>query len=293
MKKNVKRVILITGLSGSGKTSALHSLEDLGYYCIDNLSPNMVIEIVKSSFKSDVPIDKIAISIDIRSMKMAKNIVSDIDNMYDFFLNENISNTTIYLHASTRILSSRFNATRRLHPLSSKIISLNESIKKEMNFLKFLKEKSDLIIDTDKLIPSDLKDSIITLVKSVKHKNDILIQLQSFGYKYGIPEDSDFVFDVRCLKNPFWDEKLRDLNGKHKKIINFLEDDDQTPRMLKSVLSFLNTWIPKILKSDRNYLTISTGCTGGHHRSVYITEKLYKSLKSKYNKIIIKHRDIN
>ena len=293
MKKNVKRVILITGLSGSGKTSALHSLEDLGYYCIDNLSPNMVIEIVKSSFKSDVPIDKIAISIDIRSMKMAKNIVSDIDNMYDFFLNENISNTTIYLHASTRILSSRFNATRRLHPLSSRIISLNESIKKEMNFLKFLKEKSDLIIDTDKLIPSDLKDSIITLVKSVKHKNDILIQLQSFGYKYGIPEDSDFVFDVRCLKNPFWDEKLRDLNGKHKKIINFLEDDDQTPRMLKSVLSFLNTWIPKILKSDRNYLTISTGCTGGHHRSVYITEKLYKSLKSKYNKIIIKHRDIN
>jgi len=293
MKKNVKRVILITGLSGSGKTSALHSLEDLGYYCIDNLSPNMVIEIVKSSFKSDVPIDKIAISIDIRSMKMAKNIVSDIDNMYDFFLNENISNTTIYLHASTRILSSRYNATRRLHPLSSKIISLNESIKKEMNFLKFLKEKSDLIIDTDKLIPSDLKNSIVTFVKSVKHKNDILIQLQSFGYKYGIPEDSDFVFDVRCLKNPFWDEKLRDLNGKHKKIINFLEDDDQTPRMLKSVLSFLNTWIPKILKSDRNYLTISTGCTGGHHRSVYITEKLYKSLKSKYNKIIIKHRDIN
>ena len=293
MKKNVKRVILITGLSGSGKTSALHSLEDLGYYCIDNLSPNMVIEIVKSSFKSDVPIDKIAISIDIRSMKMAKNIVSDIDNMYDFFLNENISNTTIYLHASTRILSSRFNATRRLHPLSSRIISLNESIKKEMNFLKFLKEKSDLIIDTDKLIPSDLKDSIITFVKSVKHKNDILIQLQSFGYKYGIPEDSDFVFDVRCLKNPFWDKKLRGLNGKNKKIINFLEDDDQTPIMLKSILSFLNIWIPKILESDRNYLTISTGCTGGHHRSVYITEKLYKLLKNKYNKIIIKHRDID
>ncbi len=293
MLKNVNRVILITGLSGSGKSSALHSLEDLGYFCIDNLSPDMVIDIVKSSHKSNVSIDKIAISIDIRSMKMSKNIVSAIDNMYDFFSNENISNTTIYLHASTRVLSSRFNATRRLHPLSSKTISLNESIKKEMNFLKFLKEKSDLIIDTDKLIPSDLKNSIITYVKSVKHKNDILIQLQSFGYKYGIPEDSDFVFDVRCLKNPFWDKKLRGLNGKHKKIINFLEDDDLTPRMLKTILSFLNTWIPKILKSDRNYLTISTGCTGGHHRSVYITEKLYKSLKSKYNKIIIKHRDIS
>ena len=251
MLKNVNRVVLITGLSGSGKSSALHSLEDLGYFCIDNLSPDMVIDIVKSSHKSNVSIDKIAISIDIRSMKMSKNIVSAIDNMYDFFSNENISNTTIYLHASTRVLSSRFNATRRLHPLSSKTISLNESIKKEMNFLKFLKEKSDLIIDTDKLIPSDLKNSIITYVKSVKHKNDILIQLQSFGYKYGIPEDSDFVFDVRCLKNPFWDKKLRGLNGKHKKIINFLEDDDLTPRMLKTILSFLNTWIPKILKSDR------------------------------------------
>ena len=119
MTKNINRVILITGLSGSGKSSALHSLEDLGYYCIDNLSPEMVINIIKSSLESDISIDKIAVSIDIRSMKMAKNIISAIDNMYDFFLNENISNTTIYLHASKRILSSRFNAPRRLHPLSS------------------------------------------------------------------------------------------------------------------------------------------------------------------------------
>ena len=162
-----------------------------------------------------------------------------------------------------------------------------------MGFLKFLKERSDLVIDTDKLIPTDLKKSIVKYAKSVKHNNDILIQLQSFGYKYGIPEDSDFVFDVRCLKNPFWDKKLRDLNGKHKKIIGFLEKDNQTPRMLKTILSFLNTWIPKILKSDRNYLTISIGCTGGHHRSVYVTEKLYKSLKNKYNKLIVKHRDIS
>ena len=293
MTKNINRVILITGLSGSGKSSALHSLEDLGYYCIDNLSPEMVINTIKSSLKSDISIEKIAISIDIRSLKMAKDIVTAINSMYDFFLEKDISNTTIYLHASVKVLTSRFNATRRLHPLSSDSVSLNESIKKEIDFLNFLKEKSDLIIDTDKLIPSSLKNSIVTYVKSVRHKSDILIQLQSFGYKYGIPEDSDFVFDVRCLKNPFWDKKLRGLDGKHKKITNFLEDDYQTPKMLKTLLSFLNTWIPKILKSDRNYLTISIGCTGGHHRSVYITEKLYKSLKSKYNKIIIKHRDIS
>ncbi len=293
MTKNINRVILITGLSGSGKSSALHSLEDLGYYCIDNLSPEMVINTIKSSLKSDISIEKIAVSIDIRSLKMTKDIVTAIDSMYDFFLEEDISNTTIYLHASIKVLTSRFNATRRLHPLSSDSVSLNESIKKETDFLNFLKEKSDLIIDTNKLIPSSLKNSIVTYVQSVRHKSDILIQLQSFGYKYGIPEDSDFVFDVRCLKNPFWDKKLRDLDGKHKKITNFLEDDYQTPKMLKTILSFLNTWIPKILKSDRNYLTISIGCTGGHHRSVYITEKLYKSLKSKYNKIIIKHRDIS
>ena len=293
MTKNINRVILITGLSGSGKSSALHSLEDLGYYCIDNLSPEMVINTIKSLLKSDISIEKIAVSIDIRSLKMSKDIVTAINSMYDFFLEKDISNTTLYLHASIKVLTSRFNATRRLHPLSSDSVSLNESIKKEIGFLNFLKEKSDLIIDTDKLIPSSLKNSILTYVKSVRHKSDILIQLQSFGYKHGIPEDSDFVFDVRCLKNPFWDKKLRDLDGKHKKITNFLEDDYQTPKMLKTILSFLNTWIPKILKSDRNYLTISIGCTGGHHRSVYITEKLYKSLKSKYNKIIIKHRDIN
>ena len=293
MTKNINRVILITGLSGSGKSSALHSLEDLGYYCIDNLSPEMVINTIKSLLKSDISIEKIAVSIDIRSLKMSKDIVTAINCMYDFFLEKDISNTTLYLHASIKVLTSRFNATRRLHPLSSDSVSLNESIKKEIDFLNFLKEKSDLIIDTDKLIPSSLKNSIVTYVKSVRHKSDILIQLQSFGYKHGIPEDSDFVFDVRCLKNPFWDKKLRDLDGKHKKITNFLEDDYQTPKMLKTILSFLNTWIPKILKSDRNYLTISIGCTGGHHRSVYITEKLYKSLKSKYNKIIIKHRDIS
>ena len=293
MTKNINRVILITGLSGSGKSSALHSLEDLGYYCIDNLSPEMLINTIKSLLKSDISIEKIAVSIDIRSLKMSKDIVTAINCMYDFFLEKDISNTTLYLHASIKVLTSRFNATRRLHPLSSDSVSLNESIKKEIDFLNFLKEKSDLIIDTDKLIPSSLKNSILTYVKSVRHKSDILIQLQSFGYKHGIPEDSDFVFDVRCLKNPFWDKKLRDLDGKHKKITNFLEDDYQTPKMLKTILSFLNTWIPKILKSDRNYLTISIGCTGGHHRSVYITEKLYKSLKSKYNKIIIKHRDIS
>ena len=293
MTKNIHRVILITGLSGSGKSSALHSLEDLGYYCIDNLSPEMLINTIKSLLKSDISIEKIAVSIDIRSLKMSKDIVTAINSMYDFFLEKDISNTTLYLHASIKVLTSRFNATRRLHPLSSDSVSLNESIKKEIDFLNFLKEKSDLIIDTDKLIPSSLKNSILTYVKSVRHKSDILIQLQSFGYKHGIPEDSDFVFDVRCLKNPFWDKKLRDLDGKHKKITNFLEDDYQTPKMLKTILSFLNTWIPKILKSDRNYLTISIGCTGGHHRSVYITEKLYKSLKSKYNKIIIKHRDIS
>ena len=293
MTKNIHRVVLITGLSGSGKSSALHSLEDLGYYCIDNLSPEMLINTIKSLLKSDISIEKIAVSIDIRSLKMSKDIVTAINSMYDFFLEKDISNTTLYLHASIKVLTSRFNATRRLHPLSSDSVSLNESIKKEIDFLNFLKEKSDLIIDTDKLIPSSLKNSIVTYVKSVRHKSDILIQLQSFGYKHGIPEDSDFVFDVRCLKNPFWDKKLRDLDGKHKKITNFLEDDYQTPKMLKTILSFLNTWIPKILKSDRNYLTISIGCTGGHHRSVYITEKLYKSLKSKYNKIIIKHRDIS
>ena len=292
MKGKINRILLITGLSGSGKSSALHTLEDLGFYCIDNLSPTMAIDIIKSCTKTQKDIENIAISIDIRSLRMNKNIPDSINKMYEFFIKENIAYTTIFLHSSSQTIISRYNATRRLHPLASNKQSLSDSIISEKDIMQYLKEKSTIIIDTDNLTPIMLKENILNITKKIIKKNDILIQIQSFGFKNDIPNDSDFVFDVRCLRNPFWNKKLRNLNGKNKSVSDYLGQDPLSRQMQKDILMFLTKWIIKFQKNDRSYLTISIGCTGGQHRSVFIVEMLYKELKKKYNDILIKHRDL-
>ena len=292
MKRSQSKLIIITGLSGSGKTIALHALEDQGYFCIDNLSPKMIITILE---RMNDPIEKsyhkVAISIDIRSIKLDKNFKKSVDNLYKKIANLNIKTNTIFLHSSIKILLSRFNATRRLHPLAGNKINLKEAISKEMEIMQVLKENSNLIIDTDDLLPLDLKRQINMRFSYAQKKEDMLIQLQSFGYKNNIPNDSDFVFDVRCLANPFWDKSLRALSGKDNNVKSFIKKDPASLEMITNIVKFLNKWIPKFLKSDRNYLTISIGCTGGQHRSVYITENVSKELRKKYT-ILVKHRDI-
>ena len=292
MKRSQSKLIIITGLSGSGKTIALHALEDQGYFCIDNLSPKMIITILE---RMNDPIEKsyhkVAISIDIRSIKLDKNFKKSVDNLYKKIANLNIKTNTIFLHSSIKILLSRFNATRRLHPLTGNKINLKEAISKEMGIMQVLKENSNLIIDTDDLLPLDLKRQINMRFSYAQKKEDMLIQLQSFGYKNNIPNDSDFVFDVRCLANPFWDKSLRALSGKDNNVKSFIKKDPASLEMITNIVKFLNKWIPKFLKSDRNYLTISIGCTGGQHRSVYIAENVSKELRKKYT-ILVKHRDI-
>ena len=292
MKRSQSKLIIITGLSGSGKTIALHALEDQGYFCIDNLSPKMIITILE---RMNDPIEKsyhkVAISIDIRSIKLDKNFKKSVDNLYKKIANLNIKTNTIFLHSSIKILLSRFNATRRLHPLTENKINLKEAISKEMDIMQVLKENSNLIIDTDDLLPLDLKRQINMRFSYAQKKEDMLIQLQSFGYKNNIPNDSDFVFDVRCLANPFWDKSLRALSGKDNNVKSFIKKDPASLEMITNIVKFLNKLIPKFLKSDRNYLTISIGCTGGQHRSVYITENVSKELRKKYT-ILVKHRDI-
>jgi|TARA_X000001036_G_scaffold281677_1_gene261583 UPF0042 nucleotide-binding protein len=292
MKRLQSKLIIITGLSGSGKTIALHALEDQGYFCIDNLSPKMIITILeRMNDPTEKSYHKVAISIDIRSIKLDKNFKKSVDNLYKKIANLNIKTNTIFLHSSIKILLSRFNATRRLHPLAGNKINLKEAISKEMEIMQVLKENSNLIIDTDDLLPLDLKRQINMRFSYAQKKEDMLIQLQSFGYKNNIPNDSDFVFDVRCLANPFWDKSLRALSGKDNNVKSFIKKDPASLEMITNIVKFLNKWIPKFLKSDRNYLTISIGCTGGQHRSVYITENVSKELRKKYT-ILVKHRDI-
>ena len=292
MKRSQSKLIIITGLSGSGKTIALHALEDQGYFCIDNLSPKMIITILeRMNDPTEKSYHKVAISIDIRSIKLDKNFKKSVDNLYKKIANLNIKTNTIFLHSSIKILLSRFNATRRLHPLTGNKINLKEAISREMDIMQVLKENSNLIIDTDDLLPLDLKRQINMRFSYAQKKEDMLIQLQSFGYKNNIPNDSDFVFDVRCLANPFWDKSLRALSGKDNNVKSFIKKDPASLEMITNIVKFLNKWIPKFLKSDRNYLTISIGCTGGQHRSVYITENVSKELRKKYT-ILVKHRDI-
>jgi RNase adapter protein RapZ len=292
LKSLKPKLVIVTGLSGSGKSIALRSLEDLGYFCIDNLSPTMIIQMLRVIKKSDQKIyEKVAISIDIRSIKMDDDYQKSISTLYAELLKLDFKNTTIFLHSSTKILLSRFNATRRLHPLTNNKVDLRTAISKESEIMQKLKENSNLIIDTDKLLPLDLKKEIASKISIIKNNKDMLIQLQSFGYKNSIPNESDFVFDVRCLKNPFWDKSLRELSGKDKKVVSFIESDKASKEMLGSIIKFLNKWIPSFRKSDRNYLTISIGCTGGQHRSVYVTEMVSRHFVTKYN-ILVKHRDI-
>jgi len=292
MKKYKSKLIIVTGLSGSGKSVALHSLEDQGYFCIDNLSPNMIINMLdKIKNPKEKVYEKVAISIDIRSIKLEKDFKESIDLLYRKLNSLNIQTTTLFLHSSIKVLISRFNATRRLHPLTNTKINLKDAILKEISIMQDLKENSDLIIDTDQLLPLDLKQQITSKISFIRNNNDILIQIQSFGYKNNIPDDSDFVFDVRCLKNPFWNERLRLLSGKDLEVKNFIKKDRLALEMENNIVKFLNKWIPQFLKSDRNYLTVSIGCTGGQHRSVYITEKVSITLRKKYN-ILVKHRDI-
>tara|TARA_B100001559_G_C16454212_1_gene600813 strand:+ start:18 stop:899 length:882 start_codon:yes stop_codon:yes gene_type:complete len=292
MKKYKSKLIIVTGLSGSGKSVALHSLEDQGYFCIDNLSPNMIINMLdKIKNPKEKVYEKVAISIDIRSIKLEKDFKESIDLLYRKLNSLNIQTTTLFLHSSIKVLISRFNATRRLHPLTNAKINLKDAILKEISIMQDLKENSDLIIDTDQLLPLDLKRQITSKISFVRDNKDILIQIQSFGYKNNIPDDSDFVFDVRCLKNPFWNERLRLLSGKDLEVKNFIKKDRLALEMENNIVKFLNKWIPQFLKSDRNYLTVSIGCTGGQHRSVYITEKVSITLRKKYN-ILVKHRDI-
>ena len=292
MKSLKPKLIIVTGLSGSGKSITLRSLEDLGYFCIDNLSPTMIIQMLGVIKKSHQKVyEKVAISIDIRSIKMDDDYQKSIATLYSELLKLDFKSTTIFLHSSTEILLSRFNATRRLHPLTSDKVDLRTAISKEAEIMQKLKENSNLIIDTDKLLPLDLKKEIASKISIIKNNKDMLIQLQSFGYKNSIPNESDFVFDVRCLRNPFWDKSLRELSGKDKKVVSFIESDKTSKEMLMSIIRFLNKWIPSFRKSDRNYLTISIGCTGGQHRSVYVTEMVSRHFVSKYN-ILVKHRDI-
>jgi len=282
-------LIIVSGLSGSGKSIALHLLEDLGYYCIDNLPIGMLPSLIKEFHKEgSEQIQRIAIGIDARN-------IPDSLNEFESYLEELAANSikykVLYLDANDETIIKRYSETRRKHPLSQPNMSLLEAITLEKKLLEPVSYCADLTFDTSQTNVHQLRERIKErLTKENDTSASILIE--SFGFKHGAPSNADFIFDVRCLTNPHWVQELRPQTGKDQDVIDFLKSNNDVIDMCHDILSFIEKWIPKFIEENRSYITIAIGCTGGQHRSVFITEQLIKKLEKNYPNVLIRHREL-
>ncbi len=280
---NHQKWLIISGRSGSGKTVCLRSLEDIGFYCIDNLPMTLFPSLLK---KGHLTQNRIAVSLDARNLP-------GHDELHAILLQIKHGNLfeIIYFDADDNALLKRFSETRRKHPLSNAQTSLQEAIKEERTLLEPIANAATLFIDTSHLSEAQLRHLIRERV-AVRSSETLSILFQSFGYKNGIPADADYVFDLRCLPNPYWQDSLRALTGQDQAVIAFLEGSDLVKKMYEEIIHFLDLWIPYYEKDKRSYLTINLGCTGGQHRSVYFAEKLMQYYQKKYPLVQVRHRDL-
>ncbi|MDH3607779.1 MAG: RNase adapter RapZ [Gammaproteobacteria bacterium] len=284
------KLVIISGLSGSGKSVAINTLEDDDFYCIDNMPLSMLLTCIEHlTGTASIYYEKIAIGVDARNA--SKDIVSFPD-IIAAIKKRGIELELIHLEANEETLIQRYSETRRKHPLTKNGLPLVEAIHMEKHILEDLVLLADLRIDTTSTNVRELR-SIITEQVCKKISSELTILLQSFGFKYGVPNDSDYVFDVRCLPNPYWEKTLRELTGKNTEVIEFLQSHDEVKQMIDSISGFIEKWLPHFAKENRSYLSVSIGCTGGHHRSVYVTEYLSKHFSDfKDTHVSIRHRDL-
>jgi RNase adapter protein RapZ len=284
------KLVIITGLSGAGKTAALRYFEDAGYYCVDNLPASLLLDLIGFFAAKDKGINKIAVAIDLRSGDLFNEIYNTLENLKK----QKINYKVLFLEAAKSIIIKRFSLTRRKHPLvvDGDILS---GIEKETEKLYYLREKSDVLIDTTSLSPRELKIEVAERMMSEEEKSNLFqISLVSFGYKFGIPQESlDIVMDVRFLPNPYYLDDLKSLDGKHEKVINFVMTSDESKKFLRMFEKMLNFLIPNYIEEGKSYLGIGIGCTGGRHRSVVIADKLYDYLKLKGYSVKLSHKDID
>ncbi len=278
------QVILVSGLSGAGKSTALRILEDSGYYCVDNL-PVSILEQITNIYNS-YGYSKIAVGIDTKT----SSLLNQIPNTIKSFRESGIDLRIIYLDANNSSILTRFSETRRKHPLSSPELTVEDCIQIEREHLATLSQLAHRI-DTSNLTANDLRHYIKDFVGADYKQLNIIIQ--SFGFKYHLPIDSDFVFDVRCLPNPHYDKSIREYNGTEAPIIEFLDKEPSVNRMLNNIYDFVSGWFEDFSQDNRNYLTISIGCTGGKHRSVYLVEHLADLITQNFSYNVIKrHRQL-
>lgn len=279
------RIVIISGLSGSGKTIALQAYEDDGFYCIDNLPATLLHEFIISTVHTNTR--DIAISIDSRNREFLAKLPDQLEKLDA----KAFSYQILFIDAEDEVLIKRYKETRRKHPLSSDTVSLPEAIKLERTLLSPLKEQAHRQFETTNKTPHELRRLVRDFIGAGKSNEPVLL-FESFGYKYGLPRDADFVFDVRCLPNPHWDEKLRGFTGQDKVIIDFLQSYDVVNEMIDDIGKIIEKWLPEFSKENRSYITVAIGCTGGKHRSVHISEKLAAKFKDSAT-TQLRHRELN
>ena len=282
------RLVIVSGLSGSGKSVALNVLEDAGFYCIDNIPVGLLRSFVKEiEPRQDPDYDQVGVGLDARNLPD----VAQLPGLIDELRKSGSGCEVVFLQASDDVLLSRFSETRRKHPLTSDNISLPEALAKERQLLGPIIDMADLIIDTSSTTVYDLRDLLRDRIAN-RDQATLSILIESFGYKHGLPADADFVFDVRCLPNPYWEPKLRPLNGRDQPVRDFLGAETQVQEMIDDIEAFLSRWIPRYQSFQRSYLTIAIGCTGGQHRSVYIAEALAERLMTAHGPIQTRHDEL-
>ena len=286
----MQELIIISGMSGSGKTIALRTLEDLDFYCVDNLPIQMLSQFVQHISINTEDYSRVSVGIDIRNSEISLKQLPQIINKIK---TSDISIKVIFLTSDNKTLLKRYSETRRGHPLSNTAhnFSLTQAIQQERVLLEPLATVADLLIDTSKTTAPQLRDKIWRQV-SQNGDGKLSLLLQSFAFKRGVPFDADFVFDARCLPNPFWEKSLREYCGKDKPIQDYLESKEMVKDFYHDISTLVKKWIPSFEEHDRSYLTIAIGCTGGKHRSVYLIEKLYQQLSNERKNILVQHREL-
>ncbi len=286
------KLLIVSGLSGAGKTIALHSLEDMGAYCVDNLPVSLLPAFAEQTQThhqgdDDCP-ECVAVGVDIRTTALHEMpaLLQTLEST------THIPYQLLFLEADDAVLIKRFSETRRKHPLTSHNVPLAEAIKHERCLLEPLAVRANIRINTSQTHVHQLRD-IIRLRVGLHNTQGLSLLFESFGFKYGIPFDADFVFDVRCLPNPHWKTELRNLTGRDDAVVKFLQTQPKVDQMREHLIGFLETWLPQFVAENRSYLTIAIGCTGGQHRSVYLAEQLAQSFSQRSYGVLVRHRELS
>lgn len=283
------RLVIVSGLSGSGKSVALAMLEDLDYYCVDNIPAGLLPGFIAYTVRTSEPAYRLtAVGVDARNRP---EDLADVPRLVSDLRRSGIGCEVLFLRAANDVLLKRFSETRRRHPLSRAGLGLQEALEQEERLLAPVAAAADLTIDTSALSVHELRETIRARVVERPASTPSLL-FESFAYRHGVPDDADFVFDARALPNPYWEAELRDLTGRDAAVARFLDGQDEVASFLADITGFLERWMPSLVRSNRSYLTVAVGCTGGQHRSVYLAEKLAAHFNATLGQALVRHRDL-